>query len=115
MSLPEAAEAVAQRVVEAIANGRAIPYASGIQDKENPNVTWSIVGLPDTHEIAVVARVGELRLGRAEPSSLYVPAMEERVFGIDVADQQLANRLSEGLWTEQSGRLIDAARNSTEG
>jgi hypothetical protein len=35
--------------------------------------------------------------------------MEERVYGIDVSDQILANELSEALWAEQSERLIAAA------
>jgi len=51
-------------------------------------------------------------LGEAEQSSLLVPAMEERVFGIDVVDQQLANNLSDQLWTEQSPRLIEAIHRS---
>ena len=112
MIAPETAEEVAARLVEAITGGRAISYDSRIGDKEHPELNWSIFGLPDTHEIVVLAEVGDLRLGEAEQSSLLVPAMEERVFGIDVVDQQLANNLSDQLWTEQSPRLIEAIHRS---
>ncbi len=109
MTTPESPEEVASRVIEALVHGQVIDYVNGTTDKEYPEVMWAIFGLPLTGEIAVVARVGDLRLGKAAPSTLLVPHMEERVYGIDVSDQMLANELSEALWAEQAERLIAAA------
>lgn len=109
MTIPESPEEVARRVVDAIAQGNVIDYLAGTTDKEYPEVMWAIFGLPLTREIAVVARVGDLHLAKAAPSTLLLPAMEERVFGIDVSDQILANELSDALWAEHSERLVAAA------
>ncbi len=109
MTCPESPEEVASRVIEALVHGQAIDYVNGTTDKEYPEVMWAVFGLPLTREIVVIARVGDLRLGKAAASTLLVPPMEERVYGIDVSDQILANELSDTLWAEQSERLIAAA------
>jgi hypothetical protein len=109
MTTLDSAQETAQQVIEAIVIGQVIAYASGMADKEYPEISWAIFGLPITGEIAVLARVGDLRLGRAAPSPLLIPKMSERVFGIDLADHDLAMQLSGELWEELSPRLIAAA------
>lgn len=51
-----------------------------------------------TMEIAVVVQVGQRRLALDEPSPLLTPSMADRIFGIDIADQQLAMELTDRLW-----------------
>ena len=105
-------EAVASRIAQAIAQGRGIEYGSEMPDKEYPGISWSIFGLPETNEIAVTVRAGNLRLGMIAPSTLIHPAMVDRIFGIDVSDQQLAHSLSDQLWAAHSALLIAQAHGS---
>jgi hypothetical protein len=110
MSSMESARTAALRLAEAIARGEVIAYLEDSGDKEYPDLRWSIYGLPRTGEIAVRVSIGDLTLAIAEASPLQLPAMEDRIFGIDVVDQQLANELSETLWTSHADVLIAAAQ-----
>ena len=105
----EIPEEVARRVLAAKASSQVIEYLRGSPDKEYPEVLWDIFGLSETGEIAVLARVQGFYVGKAAVSGLLVPPMHDRVFGIDVDDQMLANELSETLWADCSARLIEAA------
>lgn len=109
MSASESAEAAALRVAEIIGCEQAIEYAAAMPDNDHPGITWSIFGLPASGEIAVLVRAGTLVLGMVAPSTLLVPTMSERIFGIDISDERLAERLSDELWAEHSARLISAA------
>jgi hypothetical protein len=84
----ESPEQVAARANAAFLGETAIDYGSGFTDKEYPEIVWSMCGLPGTNEIAVIAEVGNLRLGKACFSGLVWPAMIDRIFGIDVDDQR---------------------------
>lgn len=108
MTIPESTEQTAIRVLDALAAGTAIPYATAMLDKQYPEIQWAILGLPDRNEIAVVAQIGDLRLGKARASTLLFPAMHDRIFGIDMSDQVLAARLADELWAAYSERLITA-------
>lgn len=105
----ETPEEVVTRVQAALAGQSVIDYGSGYTDKEYPEIVWSMWGLPDTNEMAVIAAVGTLELGMAHRSILEWPAMVDRIFGIDVDDQRLAFWLSEQLWNAHSDRLIAEA------
>ncbi|WP_295683821.1 hypothetical protein [Nevskia ramosa] len=105
----ESPEEVAVRVSIALSGEAASDYGSGFIDKEYPEIVWSMYGLPDTNEIAVIAEVGSLQLGMAHVSALLWPAMIDRVFGIDVDDQRLALRLSKELWDAHSERFVAEA------
>jgi len=102
-------DTVVRRVDEALASSRAIAYCDESPDNEHPEITWQIFGLMDTNEIAVVARCGELRVGICRESGLVYPGMADRIFGIDVSDQQLAMQLCSELWDAASERLTDEA------
>ena len=99
-------EATAQRVEEALEQGAAIQFAEGMTDRFFAEITWSIVGLPQTNEIVVIVKVGDLQLALADQSPLLVPSMAERLFGLDISDQRLAERLSEMLWQAHSAHLL---------
>lgn len=106
----DASVSVIDRLDGAVVRGRAIKFCDESPDNEYPEISWQIFGLTDTNEIAVVARCGELRIGICRESGLLYPAMADRMFGIDVADQQLAMQLSDKLWNEASERLTNEAR-----
>lgn len=105
----ESAEAVALRVAAELQAQTAIDYSDDLTDKEYPEITWFQYGLSATNEIAVVARVGREQLGQAEPSTLLIPSMADRIWGMDVDDQRLALWISEQIWKQHSGRLISEA------
>jgi hypothetical protein len=108
MSALDAARSAADRLSEAVAKGNAIAYLKDSSDKEHPELRWSIYGLPRTGEIAVLVAIADLSLAMTGASPLLVPAMEDRIFGIDVADQQLADELSDTLWSQHADVLIAA-------
>lgn len=105
----ESSEQVAVRVGKALTDKSASDYGSGFTDKEYPEIAWSMYGLPVTNEIAVVAEVGSLKLGMTRLSAVLCPAMIDRIFGIDIADQHLALWLSKELWEAHSERLVTEA------
>lgn len=105
----ESPEEAAVRVSAALIGGTAINYGSGFTDKEYPEIVWSIRGLPDTNEIAVIIEVGSLKPGMAHASGLLWPAMIDRIFGIDVDDQRLALWPSKEMWDVHSDLLVAAA------
>lgn len=107
--IDETPEQVARRAHQALEAQSAIDYGSGFIDKEYPEIRWSMCGLVDTNEIVIIAIVGAVQLGIAHRSQLEWPAMIDRVFGIDIADQQLAFWLSERLWSVHSKRLASEA------
>jgi hypothetical protein len=96
---------VAGRISAAIVRCDAICYGVGIADKEYPEITWERFGLISTNEIAAIARVGALCFGIVAPSRLMYPAMVERIFGMDVWDDQLSRELSGQLWTQLGEQL----------
>lgn len=105
----ESSEEVAVRVRIARIDEAVCDYGSGFADKEYPEIVWSMYGLPDTNEIAVIAEVGSLKLGMTHVSAVLCPAMIDRIFGIDIDDQRLALWLSKELWEAHSERLVTEA------
>jgi hypothetical protein len=105
----ESPEDVANRIAAALVDDKAIDYGSGFKDREFPEITWAMYGIPETNEIVVTATVGTLCLGIADQSNLLYPAMIDRIFGIDISDAVLVEQLTERLWTVQSSRLVAEA------
>ncbi len=99
-------QAVIAKIDDAVARGRAIKFCEQTPDNQFPEISWQIFGLIETNEVAVVARCGELRLAVSRESGLLYPAMADRMFGIDVADQELAMQLSDELWARESEKLM---------
>lgn len=76
-------------------------------DKEFPEIRWTVFGAPATNEIIVRAQVREKTYYASAPSQLAYPLMEDRIFGIDVSDNHLAQALSNQMW-EQHGEEMQA-------
>lgn len=76
-----------------------------VSDKEHAKLCWRVFGVPPTNEIFVRAEVGALQFVKAAPSLLAYPLMEDRRFGIDVADKYVAEKLSIEVWEENSDAI----------
>ena len=77
-------------------------------DKEHPEVQWVVYGIISTNEIFVRAEAGGEAFAKSAPSELLIPPMADRRFGIDVADEQVANMLSMDLWVEYRHAILSA-------
>lgn len=75
-------------------------------DREYPQITCSIYGVPKTNELFVRLTNRCISFVAATDSPLSFPAMADRVFGIDVADAQVAFGLAEKLWEEHRSELL---------
>lgn len=98
------------KVREALESNKAISFGPPIADKEHPEIMWQCYGLVTSNEVAVIARCGELEIGACRESGLLYPHMADRIFGMDVADQDLALQLSEAIWSRDGERLLEEAR-----
>lgn len=97
---------VVAQVTELIKSGKAIVFGSNIPDNEYSEVSWSQYGLIDTNEIAVIVMCGSKAFAARAQSRLVIPAMAERVYGMDPLDEALAFELGDKLWTVFSEELI---------
>lgn len=79
-------------------------------DKEHSDLIWAVYGTPPTNEIFVQATAGDGHFVKAAPSPLAYPLMQDRRFGIDIADNQLAKSLSNEVWQENKEAILAALR-----
>jgi hypothetical protein len=91
-----------------------IPQLESCSDKQYPEVTWDQYGIVPTNEVAVVGRCGSAVYFAKAPSYLLVPGMADRIFGTDVADQQLGHELADRLWERHGAELIVQAMRRRE-
>jgi len=97
---------VVAQVTELIKSRKAIAFGSDIPDNEYSEISWSQYGLIDTNEIAVIVRCGSKAFAARAQSRLVMPAMADRVFGMDTLDEALAFELGDKLWKIFSDKLI---------
>jgi hypothetical protein len=97
---------VVAQVNELIKSGKAIVFGSDIPDNEYSEINWSQYGLIDTNEIVVIVRCGGKAFAARDQSRLVIPAMDDRVYGMDSSDEALAFELGEKLWRVFSDELI---------
>jgi|GEM_PF-2801097 hypothetical protein len=69
-------------------------------DKEHPEVHWGVYGDVKTNEIVVIATLEGKKYEKREKSPILHPAMIDRIFGIDIADGDVAARLSNEIYDE---------------
>lgn len=99
------------RLETLVTSGRTIKFFDSA-DKQYPQIKWTVWGALDTNEIIVRASAGTISVWRSAPSILLNPSMADRRFGIDIADSEVANRVSMEIWETESERLIKAINNS---
>jgi hypothetical protein len=93
-----------ERLRQLIEDDRTITFFKS-HDREHPGIQWTVYGLPQTHEIVVCATAGGKEFFKSATSRLTYPAMDDRIFGIDVVDNELAEELSLQLWESHGTEL----------
>ncbi len=96
----------AQRLAAFIAANQVIVFEPGVPDKEFPYITCSMWGAIPTNELFVRLTNGDVSFVESVPSPLEVPAMGDRLFGMDVDDAQAASTLADQLWERHKHQLI---------
>ena len=69
-------------------------------DKERPDILWEVFGDELTEEIVVVATFDEQCFEKRTRSPISHPPMCDRIFGIDMWDDQLAKDMSNEIYDE---------------
>jgi hypothetical protein len=95
-----------ERLAQLIARNQVIHYFTS-RDKEHGEIRWNVYGAPASSEIIVVAEVKGEAFYEAGPSPLEHPPMVDRIFGIDVRDRDVADKLSNDIW-ERHGETMRA-------
>lgn len=98
-----------KRLEKFIAAKQVIVFAADIQDKEFPYITCSMWGAIPTNELFVRLSNGAVSFVACVPSPLEVPAMGDRIFGMDVADANAAGALADKMWARHKHQLIHSA------
>jgi len=101
---------VAARLEAYLATGQVIEFAHDLPDKEFPYVTCSMWGAIPTNELFVRLSNGDVSFIDCVPSSLEVPAMGDRMFGMDVDDANAAGALADRMWERHKHQLIRKER-----
>jgi hypothetical protein len=82
-----------------------IEYMANVPDLQFPEATWWAYGLPNSNEIAVVVRVGSVRLALASKSQRTHPIMFSPMRQMDEQDIKLTLDLQQRLWRENFERI----------
>jgi len=99
-------EHVAAVIIDLVKAGKVMPYGVDVPDNEYIEIRWSQYGLIDTNEIAILVSNGNKAFAAKAQSGLIVPPMAERVWGMDVLDQEIAFELGEKLRERFSHELM---------
>lgn len=83
-----------------------IPYHVNIPDKEYPYITLSIYGATKTNELFVQLTNGKANFVEVIPSPLLSPGMANRIFGMDVADDDVSFKKANSMWQKHREELI---------
>ena len=94
-----------QQTLKALTKGDEVIVYFTTGDRDHPEIEWRVYGHPPTRQIIVRARVGEKQFFASRTSPLAYPLMEDRVFGIDVADSDVADTLSAELWDDRGDEI----------
>lgn len=103
-------EDIGQHVVAQITELRkakkVIVFGIDIPNNQYSEIRWSQYGLTETNEIAVMVTCGSKAFAAKAQSMLAIPAMADRVWGLDVLDEKQAFELADKLWASFSDELI---------
>lgn len=93
------------RLADIVNSNRAIRFYGDCPDNEHPDIRWSAYGDPETNEVIVRAAKGALAYYNSAASELLHPPMADRRFGIDVLDEEMAQKLGVELWATVGAHL----------
>lgn len=88
------------RLADMVNGNGVIRFYENCPDNEYPNIFWSAYGDPMTGVVIVSAKKGSLAYYNSASSWLLIPPMADRIFGIDVLDEALAQKLGVELWAK---------------
>lgn len=83
-----------------------IPYHEDLPDKEYPQVKVSVYGATKTNEIFVKITNSKVTFVEVFESNLLHPAMEDRIFGMDVMDWNDAFARADKMWEKHKAELL---------
>lgn len=95
------------RLNEFLETGDAVEFFL-TSDKEYGGLRWGVYGAPPTNEVFVLADANGRIFVSAAPSILLFPPMSDRKFGIDIADQFVAEKLSAEIWSANREEILSA-------
>lgn len=104
--VPGGSPTAAERLEAYIAAGQVIEFERGVPDREFPYVICSMWGAVPTNELFVRLTNGDVSFIDCVRSSLEVPAMGDRIFGMDVEDANAAGALADRMWERHKHQLI---------
>lgn len=101
--------AESERLQEILESKKILEFFSAA-DKEHGDIQWTVCGAIETNEVIVRATINGRHFYRAAPSPLVFPPMADRIFGIDVMDDRLAQHLSGELWQSEGETMLRLLR-----
>jgi len=96
----------AARLDQLLQTGKLIPFHLDLPDKEYPQIKLSIYGAAATNELFVKLTNGTVTFVEAVDSPLLSPGMADRIFGMDVADSEVAFARAEKMWEQHRAELV---------
>jgi hypothetical protein len=102
----EIGQQVVAQITKLLKEGKVIVFEKDIPDNQYPEILWSTYGLTQTNEIAVLVTCGSKTFAAKAKSRLIMPAMADRVLGIDTLDATHAFELGDKLWERFSDGLV---------
>jgi hypothetical protein len=99
-----------QGYAELLKTGKIIPFFENRPDQEYHQIKWSAYGLIKTNELALFVENEKSVYHIKGKSPLFYPPMENRVFGLDVADAGALSVLCEKLWSDVGTKLTTKSK-----
>ena len=96
----------AERLTKLSAENQLIPFRVDVPDREYPYVIWSIWGAIPTNELFVRVSNGKVSFVDSAKAGLIYPSMRDRIFGMDLADEQAADELANRMWETHKSDLV---------
>ncbi|HWR59154.1 MAG TPA: hypothetical protein VN328_09725 [Thermodesulfovibrionales bacterium] len=97
---------VVEEIKRLLKANKAIVFGADFADNEYSEIRWSQYGLIENNEVAVMVTCGSKAFAAKAQSALQMPAMADRVWGMDALDEYLASKLGEKLWKSFSDELV---------
>lgn len=104
--IPSSTPNDADRLAALLKAEACIPFIVDSADHEYRYITLSVYGAPKTNELFIRLTNGEVSFVEAIPSPLIYPFMADRIFGMDVMDNQAAINHALGMWERHKHALI---------
>lgn len=106
MSANDDLRLAAERLACLIGDRQVILFVENSEHREHPYIKLSVWGAIPTNELFIKLTNGVREIVTCAPSLLEYPPMADRLFGMDILDQELAAQLAEKTWELHKHELI---------